>query len=101
MSAPYDPYSDASGSDSDDAPEEVTLSTAKKGLQEEKKKALEEQRRYVVAIAHDAVGDSRLTRCPRTQARAGEAREGETSQGETGCQGQGQRQGQASRAGTR
>ncbi|GAA5832317.1 hypothetical protein JCM3766R1_002379 [Sporobolomyces carnicolor] len=45
MSAPYDPYSDASGSDSDDAPEEVTLSTAKKGLQEEKKKALEEQRR--------------------------------------------------------
>lgn len=45
MSAPYDPYSDASGSDSDDAPEEVTLSTAKKGLQDEKKKALEEQRR--------------------------------------------------------
>lgn len=46
MSAPYEPYSDASGSDSDDAPEEVTLSTAKKGLQQEKKKALEEQRRY-------------------------------------------------------
>ncbi|GAA5978951.1 hypothetical protein JCM5350_004187 [Sporobolomyces pararoseus] len=45
MSAPYDPYSDASGSDSDDAPEEVTLSTAKKGLQQEKKKALEEQRK--------------------------------------------------------
>lgn len=47
MSAPYEPYSDESGNDSDDAPEEVTLSTAKKGLQQEKKKALEEQRRYV------------------------------------------------------
>ncbi|GAA5895011.1 uncharacterized protein JCM6883_002289 [Sporobolomyces salmoneus] len=45
MSAPYEPYSDASGSDSDDAPEEVTLSSAKKGLKEEQKKALEEQRR--------------------------------------------------------
>ncbi|GAA5924392.1 uncharacterized protein JCM15063_005626 [Sporobolomyces koalae] len=45
MSAPYEPYSDASGSDSDDAPEEVTVSSAKKGLKQEKIKALEEQRR--------------------------------------------------------
>jgi len=46
MSAPYEPYSDESGNDSDDAPEEVTLSTVKKDLQQEKKKALEEQKRY-------------------------------------------------------
>ncbi|GAA5823374.1 hypothetical protein JCM10212_005673, partial [Sporobolomyces blumeae] len=43
---PYEPYSNsASGSDSDDdAPEEVTLSSAKRGQMEAKKKALEDQR---------------------------------------------------------
>jgi hypothetical protein len=55
MSAPYDPYSDASGSDSDDAPEEVTVSSAKKGLQQEKKKALEEQRRYVLTAPYTVI----------------------------------------------
>ncbi|GAA5867785.1 hypothetical protein JCM1840_006692 [Sporobolomyces johnsonii] len=45
MSAPYDPYESASGSDSDDAPEEVTLSSAKKGQQAEARKAQDAQRR--------------------------------------------------------
>ncbi|GAA5921423.1 hypothetical protein JCM1841_005813 [Sporobolomyces salmonicolor] len=45
MSAPYDPYESASGSDSDDAPEEVTLSSAKKGQQESARKAQDAQRR--------------------------------------------------------
>lgn len=92
MSAPYEPYSDESGNDSDDAPEEVTLSTVKKDLQQEKKKALEEQRRYArlsYTILALAATDSKSSSSVQTSARKEREEREEQVEGEEGERGKG------------
>jgi len=97
MSA-HDSYSSDSGSDSDDAPEVVSLSAARQGTKADQRRRLEEQQRCALLPCAAPAHVLLLTRLPhpRTQAqprqeerRAGARRGNEEGQGPGGRAGRG------------